>query len=223
MNLASPRTMHAACELDHLVVGAHTLEQGTAFIETLLGVRPQAGGRHLAMGTHNIVLRLGARTYLEVIAIDPAGETPPRPRWFGLDEDPIRRRLREQPRLLTWVARTQDIEGAVKKCTVSPGAIFPMARGAYHWRFTIPGDGALVCDGLMPTLIQWDCATHPAENLENRDCELIKLEGIHPAPANIAASFAAPGLGETIALAQADQARLAVIIRSPLGIRTITS
>jgi hypothetical protein len=81
-----------ACEFDHLIIGAHTLEQGAAFIEALLGVQPQAGGRHVAMGTHNRVLKLGARAYLEVIAIDPAAAAPSRPRWFGLDDANIRRK-----------------------------------------------------------------------------------------------------------------------------------
>ncbi len=215
--------MSAACELDHLVVGARTLEQGAAFIEDLLGVKPQAGGRHLAMGTHNMVLRLGARAYLEVMAIDPEGEAPARPRWFGLDDGTIRAQLRDRPRLLTWAVRTQNIETAVKSGPISPGTVHPVTRGDYQWRITIPDDGALVCDGLMPTLIQWDCAMHPADNLEDRDCDLMKLECFHPAPANIAAAFAALGLGRTIALAQADRARLTAIVRSPRGIRTITS
>jgi hypothetical protein len=212
-----------ACELDHLVVGAHTLEQGAAFIEDLLGVRPQTGGRHLAMGTHNMVLRLGARAYLEVMAIDPAGEKPQRPRWFGLDDKLIQEQLREGPRLLTWAIRTQDIENAVKNCPVAPGTIHPMTRGAYTWRITIPDDGELICDGLLPTLIQWDCATHPAENLEDRGCELMKLGGAHPAPASIAPALAALGLGQTISLTQAHHARLTATIRSPHGMRVIAS
>ncbi len=39
--------MSAACEFDHLIIGAHTFEQGAAFIEELLGFKPQAGGRAL--------------------------------------------------------------------------------------------------------------------------------------------------------------------------------
>ena len=35
------------------------------------GVAPQPGGKHVAMGTHNALLRLGERVYLEIIAIDP--------------------------------------------------------------------------------------------------------------------------------------------------------
>jgi hypothetical protein len=212
-----------ACELDHLIVGAHTLEQGAAFIEELLGVRMQAGGRHIAMGTHNMLLRLGARAYLEVMAIDPAGEAPPRPRWFGLDDERTRQRLRDGPRLLTWAARTTNIEDAVKSCAVSPGAIHPMTRGDYSWRITIPDDGALVCDGLMPTLIQWDCAVHPADKLEDRGCELVKLEGYHPAPGSVSPALAALDLGKAISLAHADNAQLIATIRGPRGICTITS
>ncbi len=51
---------------DHLVVAAASLEQGVDWIEDKLGTRPQPGGRHVAMGTHNALLRLGARLYLEL-------------------------------------------------------------------------------------------------------------------------------------------------------------
>ncbi len=66
-------------EIDHLVVGAQTLEQGVAWCEATLGVTPGPGGRHPLMGTHNRLLRIGApqfpRAYLEIIAVDP--EAPP--------------------------------------------------------------------------------------------------------------------------------------------------
>ena len=39
--------MSVACEFDHLIVGAHTLEEGAAFIEEPIGVKPLAGGRAL--------------------------------------------------------------------------------------------------------------------------------------------------------------------------------
>ena len=60
--------------LDHLVVAAATLEQGEDYIESRLGARPLRGGKHVAMGTHNSLLRLGEKTYLEVIAVDPDGK-----------------------------------------------------------------------------------------------------------------------------------------------------
>jgi hypothetical protein len=215
--------MTAACEFDHLIVGAHTLDQGAAFIEAALGVQLQPGGRHAAMGTHNMVLKLGPRAYLEVIALDRAGAAPSRPRWFALDDSKMQRKLRASPRLLTWAARTQDIDAAVKHRPIALGTVHPMSRGAYAWRITVSGDGALDCDGLMPALIQWDCSTHPADKLEDRGCELVKLDGRHPAPDTIAPALAALGLAGTLSLTKAKRAQFIATLRGPRGICTITS
>jgi hypothetical protein len=210
--------MIAACEFDHLVVGAATLAQGAAFIEKVLGVKPQPGGVHVAMGTHNLLLRLGARAYLEVIAIDPDGKAPQRPRWFGLDSEKTRRELRDRPALLTWAARTTDIEGAAKNCPIAPGTVHRMSRGTYSWRITIPDDGAPLCDGLMPTLIQWDGDAHPAEKLEDRGCELAALAGLHPAPAALAATLELLGLEQTMSLGTASYSQLEATLRNSFGV-----
>ena len=59
--------------LDHLVVAAATLADGIEYVAGITGVAPHAGGKHVAMGTHNALLRLGERIFLELIAIDPDG------------------------------------------------------------------------------------------------------------------------------------------------------
>ena len=218
--------MSAACEFDHLIIGAHTLEQGAAYIEELLGVKPQAGGRHAAMGTHNMLLRLGARAYLEIIAIDPAGETPQRPRWFGLDNPNTQQRLREQPRLLTWAVRTQNIDATVKNCPLALGTVHEMSRGAFTWRITIPDDGALICNGLLPAVIQWEGDAHPADKLENCGCDLAKLEGSHPSPATIAPALRSLGIAAILDLrspAAIGASELTAHIRCPRGVATISA
>ena len=59
---ARRRVVTPDAELDHLVVAAATLEQGCDWLESGLGVRPQPGGKHVAMGTHNALLRLSPTT-----------------------------------------------------------------------------------------------------------------------------------------------------------------
>ena len=129
--------------IDHLVVAAATLAQGCDWVESGLRVRPQPGGRYVAMGTHNALLRLGPRRYLEVIAIDPAGTAPGRPRWFDLDDPRMRAQLTDGPRLVHFVARTDDIEQQRAQSPVDVGDVLPMSRGSLRWRMTIPPDGHL--------------------------------------------------------------------------------
>ena len=101
------------CDIDHLVIGAASLEQGVAWCEATLGIPPGPGGVHPFMGTHNRLLRIDgpgfANSYLEIIAIDPAAPPPGRPRWFGLDDPAVQARLARGPQLLTAVARTPDV------------------------------------------------------------------------------------------------------------------
>jgi hypothetical protein len=120
-------------ELDHIVVAARSLETGIDWVERQLGARPVPGGQHVAMGTHNALLRLGPRSYLEVIAIDPAGQPPPRPRWFSLDEPEMQARLAVSPALITWVVRTPSLAAA---CVRVPdlGEVMPMTRNAFRWK-----------------------------------------------------------------------------------------
>ena len=109
--------------LDHLVVAAATLEAAVAHLEQMLGVTVPFGGKHPLMGTHNCLMKLGDTCFLEIVAIDPEAPEPGRPRWFALDDPGTRAELTVQPRLHTWLCRTDDIAGAVAASPVSPGAI----------------------------------------------------------------------------------------------------
>jgi hypothetical protein len=161
--------------IDHLVVAARTLDEGSRWIEERLGARPVPGGKHAAMGTHNRLLALGGRVYLEVIAIDPDAPAPPRPRWFALDTPEMQERLEQGPALIHWVARTDSIEADVRNC---PDAveILSLSRGEYRWRIGVPADGHIPCGGRCATLIQWDGPLHPSDRLPESGCRLVELE-----------------------------------------------
>lgn len=212
-------------ELDHLVVGAATLEQGVAYVEQRLGVRCQPGGIHPGMGTHNALVRLDSTTYLEVIAIDPGAEAPSEPRWFGLDDPAIRRILRETPCLLTWVARCADLNGALAATRHDAGRPRPMQRGALHWRIAFPDDGGLVEYGLVPPLIEWGPDTeNPAGRLPDQGLSMERLSAIHPQPARVRMALAPLGLDGVLAINAADtelEAGLRAEIRTPAGVQRL--
>jgi len=160
-------------ELDHVVVAARSLEEGSAWVEAALGVKMLPGGKHALMGTHNRVLSIGNGRYLEVIAIDPEAPPPARPRWFGLDEPATRARLERGPVLLHWAERTDDIEEAVRGYPERV-EILDVTRGDLAWRITVAPDGGLPCAGACPTLIQWK-GPRPGDRLPPSGCELLEL------------------------------------------------
>ena len=181
-------------ELDHLVVAARTLEEGDAWIASRLGVHTVAGGRHPLMGTHNRLLGLAGRRYLEVIAIDPQAPPPVRPRWFSLDTDAMRERLAQGPALIHWVQRVDDIEGALASYPERVD-VLDVSRGELTWRIGVPRDGRLPCEGACPTLIQWKGTAHPCDLLPDSGCALLELRTGGP----LAAVFSSPSGKGTLA------------------------
>jgi len=208
---------------DHLVVAASTLDQGIEWVRSLTGATAQSGGKHVAMGTHNALLKLGERSFLEILAIDPDGIKPSRPRWFGLDGLALQSELSEQPRLIHWVARSEDIGQAIAACPLDLGTVHPMSRGDYRWRITIPDDGALPARGLVPTLIQWDVPFHPADKLPVSNVSVTQLAATCTEPAPVRAALGSLGLSESLRVTYDRETRLAAMLRTPQGYATLTS
>ena len=181
--------------LDHLVVAADTLEQGVAWCEATLGVRPSAGGQHVFMGTHNRVFGISTarypRAYLEIIAIDPSLPAPDRVRWFDLDDAAMQRRLAAAPQLVHWVARVDDIAAAHAAMLADGfdcGRIIDAERGALRWRITVRDDGRRPQDGVAPALIQW-LGPHPTDALPASD---VRLTSMSAAPDRVRVELESP-------------------------------
>jgi hypothetical protein len=206
--------------LDHLVVAARTLEEGAAWLAQCLGAATVPGGKHAGMGTHNRLLSLGGRTYLEVIAIDPEAPAPARPRWFGLDRPEVQAALAKSPRLLHWVCRCDDLEAARVVAPGAFGTVLPFARGDYRWRITVPDDGAPPMQGELPTLIEWEGDRHPSDDLPESGCVLRRLTVELPEGAESSAPLIRLGVLPPVAvvvIAPCSSARLRAEIRCPGG------
>src|ERR1700735_4847366 len=95
--------------LDHLVISARTLDEGTQYVADTLGVAPAGGGAHPLMRTHNRLLNLWGGVYVEIIAIDPnavsVSGSAPRARLLQLDTPAMQQRLDAGAQLVHWVAR----------------------------------------------------------------------------------------------------------------------
>ena len=161
--------------LDHLVVAARSLDEGVAWCEATFGIRPDAGGQHVFMGTHNRVFSVAStafpRAYLEIIAIDPALPAPGRARWFELDDAAVQRTLARRPQLVAWVARCADIgaaHAALLTGGMDAGALLhaerATPRGMLRWQISVRADGRRLLAGAVPVLIEWGAA-HPTDAL----------------------------------------------------------
>ena len=164
--------------LDHLVYATPDLEATCRDLEIRLGVRASAGGQHPGRGTHNALISIGPKAYLEIIGPDPL-QPETRPVWFDID------RL-TAPKLITWAVRIDDLEAFVKG--ISPnenvGAVRSGSRKTpegttLSWQLTEPQLVQGV--GLVPFLIQWNSRQHPADSAITGP-RLVQLRLEHPEP-----------------------------------------
>ena len=221
----------SATRIDHLVIAAHTLEQGVAWCESTLFVTPQAGGQHPLMGTHNRLLKIETpqfiRAYLEIIAIDPQAADPRRRRWFDLDDARLREAIRETPRLVHFVAscdRAAVASSALDSLGIDRGPQLAAGRetqdGPLRWKISVRDDGQRLFYGCLPTLIEWD-GRHPAESLPDSGLKLLSLTATHPRPDDLFMAYRAIHL-EQVGI-EAGAPNLSARLMTPLGEVTLDS
>ena len=81
------------------------------------------------MGTHNAIMKFDDHTYFEIIAVNPDGIAPSRPRWFSMDNARDRLAIEQQPSLITWVVNTDNLERCVEGATYPYPLGFPIPVG----------------------------------------------------------------------------------------------
>ena len=224
-----------SARVDHLVVGAASLEQGVAWCEATLGITPGPGGEHPLMGTHNRLLRIATpdfpAAYLEIIAVNPIADQDQRmmgSRWFDMDHPDLSAEVaRHGPQLIHWVARVPDVRAAVATLAalgIHRGEVIQASRatvnGPLQWQITVRPDGQRLFDGCLPTLIQWG-DTHPAASMPESGVSLQALSLQHPDAAALRAACDSLGLAQPTVTP--GPARLSALLQTPRGPITLHS
>lgn len=207
-------------QLDHITIIAPSLNEGIEHVRTCLDIDIGYGATHSDMGTHNRRLRLGAETYLEVVAIDPGAAPPIRPRWFGLDRmDKVQQDWNDGIRLKAWVARTDNID----EILASENQMFgtkTWLENAFH--FSLLPDGTLPMDGILPSII--DRGGSPPPSIRFEDQEMLLQEFIleHPSPVQITKLFDKLEITNPPKIIDGPRIRFSALIDTPNGLKTLT-
>lgn len=212
--------MTGRVEIDHLLLGVPELGVGIQWIRDEFGIAAGEGGRHLGVGTHNALVALGGRTYLEVIAPDPEQLVPQAALPYGLGS-------LSAPRLINWAVRVPDMDAWAAKLYELGIPTQLRARDRVNpdgrrlaWRTAAMPATTIVngvnLTGLMPFAIDWQDTAHPSETAP----EGIVLESLslcHPQVQVVQAAAAALEL--PVLVEQAAEPCLKAQVRSRLGIR----
>lgn len=202
--------------MDHLLLGVPVLEQGIAWVTERTGIQAARGGQHPGMGTHNALLSLGQKQYLEIIAPDPTQTMLASPFAFL--------QTVTAPNLLTWAAATNDIQRVAAQARLAglavdgphPGARTRPDGQTLRWQtLFLKSDFRL----LIPFFIEWDVLSqHPSESAPG-GCTLHSFTFAHPQPERLRAAFNHLGIDAEVTFSS--EARLEVALASPNGFVTL--
>jgi hypothetical protein len=222
-------------QIDHIVVVARSLEQGVAWCEATLGITPETGGDHPQYGTHNRLFKIATPgfplAYFEIIAIknntniainngannstntsasdkNSASNKDVKARWFDMDDAELQAAVAKEPRLVHFVAQTDDIQAgrtALKAQGIDRGPAVEASRhtrkGRLEWKITVRDDGQRLFNGALPSLIQWGKSgaaeplrLHPRNTLPRSGVSLQSVVVTSPTPDKLQAAYDAIGL-----------------------------
>jgi hypothetical protein len=211
----------AANALDHLLIGAATIESGIAWLEERTGVRAVQGGSHPGLGTWNALASLGPRQYVEIIAPDPG-----QPGVETFYVPGLRGFL--APRIATWVAGAVDLTTRFGSALPSGFSCAPVRQGArirpdgtrLAWTLAFPQQAVRgTFDGALPFFIEWESPAHHPGQSTPKGLSLLSLSFEHPEPAALGAALQSLDLRGDIA--GASEPRIVATLATPLGVVTL--
>ena len=201
--------------VDHLLLGISDLDSGLEWVEKMTGVKAAIGGVHPGRGTRNALLALGGKTYLEIIAPDPKQSE------YKFDID-IRKMT--EPRLITWAAKSDDIDALAKRAKEHSFEILGPRDGSrarpdgkiLKWK-TLAVNNQFGNQSMepFPFFIQWSAdSMHPSQD-SPKGCELQSFEIEHPNAGELQNAFGKFGI--EVKVRDAKRIRLVATIKTSKG------
>ena len=205
--------------LDHIIWACSDLDAGVRRFESLAGVRPRFGGVHASGLTHNALVRIAPRSYLEILA--PTGPA-------SADDDEWCRiaRATREPQIMTYCQRSgrslSDLAAIARSYGCKDGVVARNGRRTpdgvdLRWQWVAPK-----VDGLglaFPFFIDWLDSPHPAQMLpgEQGDTGVSLREWVvqHPEAPRLRTILSE--LGSPIETQTAEHAAFRLVLETPRG------
>jgi hypothetical protein len=200
--------------MDHLVLGVPDLAQGIELVERRTGVRALFGGQHPGRGTHNALLSLGGRQYLEIIAMDPDQRDAPGLLFSALDG-------LSEPKVIAWAIAVERVADVAERARAASIATIGPLDGSRAL-----SDGSLLTwktlriespiEG-VPFFIEWRAdAAHPSQNSPT-GCKLTAFAIEHTDPQQIGGLLNNLGAEGEATVTPGSRVRLKARLQTPKG------
>lgn len=208
-----PTGSNPATQIDHLILAIDDLTSGIDEFQKLTGVRAAVGGRHPHIGTHNALIALGPRLYLELLAPHPEMELVDGMGW-----------LRDVETLepMGWAASTSDIEDLINALrdqgygttAGSPGSRARPDGATLNWTtmgLTSPAIPA------APFFIEWGATTEHPATTSPAGCTLDALVMTAPDPEPLRRLLDLLQLDVTVERSDSPGPSMAIALNCPNG------
>ncbi len=204
--------------IDHIVYAVTDLAFATEEFSNRTGLKVIGGGQHLDQGTHNALIRLDERTYLEFIAKDSSLSSPLSGTWMGLD-------LIKENKITRWSLGSNRISEEAKMISDFNNELGILKEGSraksngteLKWRMTnvIPTPEVDV----VPFLLDWGTSVHPTEGL-TKACAIIDFKIYTNQKAELTKIYDALHLN--LKIEESDSPRIELVLGTPKGQVTLS-